>query len=211
MLQASRLVFLKRGFVDATVEEIVLEAGYTRGALYKHFDGKEGVWQALMEETAESYSMRMAQVLRQADTREELIDALDPERAILDPDARRWAVTAAGHLAVIASQPQHAAMLVAMQRKLDAQLASLLEEHCNRLGIRPAVPPAQLVLLLSALGGGLALRATIDPEIGKAAAAKSFLQAVFPAAGDLSPELPVARTKTRMSSEAGLQHSVIRK
>jgi AcrR family transcriptional regulator len=46
---AARELFETRGFVSASAEEIVAAAGVTRGALYHHYAGKEGVFEVVAE------------------------------------------------------------------------------------------------------------------------------------------------------------------
>src|SRR4051795_5347107 len=50
LLTAALRVFARRGYRDAGVDEIAAEAGYSKGALYWHFAGKEELLTALLEE-----------------------------------------------------------------------------------------------------------------------------------------------------------------
>src|SRR3954452_153876 len=50
LLSAALKVFARRGYRDAGVDEIAAEAGYSKGALYWHFSGKEELLMALLEE-----------------------------------------------------------------------------------------------------------------------------------------------------------------
>lgn len=56
LLEAARQLFTERGFNEVPAEELVQQAGLTRGALYHHFGGKgvlggkEGLFAALYEE-----------------------------------------------------------------------------------------------------------------------------------------------------------------
>src|ERR687892_1067088 len=50
LLSAALRVFARRGYRDAGVEEIAAEAGYSKGALYWHFSGKEELLLTLLEE-----------------------------------------------------------------------------------------------------------------------------------------------------------------
>ncbi len=50
ILQASIEVFVRRGFVNATLEEIATEANVTRGAVYWHFKNKYDIFAALHEQ-----------------------------------------------------------------------------------------------------------------------------------------------------------------
>src|SRR3977135_2330030 len=49
-LGAALRVFARRGYGQAGVDEIAAEAGYSKGALYWHFSGKEELLTALLEE-----------------------------------------------------------------------------------------------------------------------------------------------------------------
>ncbi|QFZ18181.1 TetR/AcrR family transcriptional regulator [Saccharothrix syringae] len=182
LLAAGRAVFLRRGYLAATVEEVAAEAGYTRGALYKHFGGKEGLWLAIVEDRAESRLRALHDVLDRAADREDLLAALTP----VDPpdeDAARWSAAAAEVLAATAGRPGAAAAVADAQRRHDERLAALLERHCARLRLRPAMPLPQVVVALGALGVGLALRRAVDPAADVAAATAGVLAAVFPAEG----------------------------
>jgi len=46
---AARKLFETRGFAAVSAEEIVAAAGVTRGALYHHYQGKEGLFEAVAE------------------------------------------------------------------------------------------------------------------------------------------------------------------
>jgi AcrR family transcriptional regulator len=50
LIAAARPLFAGRGFAGVGAEEIVAAAGVTRGALYHHFGGKEGLLAAVYEQ-----------------------------------------------------------------------------------------------------------------------------------------------------------------
>jgi AcrR family transcriptional regulator len=47
--RVARKLFAERGFADVSAEEIVAKADLTRGALYHHYDGKEGLFEAIVD------------------------------------------------------------------------------------------------------------------------------------------------------------------
>src|SRR3954465_4684412 len=49
LLEAAARVFARRGYHEASVEEIAAEAGFTTGAVYSNFAGKEELFLALAE------------------------------------------------------------------------------------------------------------------------------------------------------------------
>ncbi|MFD5096737.1 TetR/AcrR family transcriptional regulator [Amycolatopsis thailandensis] len=179
LLDAGRQVFLRRGFLAATVEEIAADAGYTRGAVYKHFGGKEGLWLAIIGADADGHLRGLREALALAATREEVIAALNPVD-VADKDAAKWSAAAAEVLAATAQQPETATLVAAIQRRHDDEVAALLAEHSRRLGLEPALPLEQVVVMLGALGIGLALRQTVAPAADPAAILTHVLETVFP-------------------------------
>jgi AcrR family transcriptional regulator len=47
--RVARELFAERGFDGVSAEEIVAKADVTRGALYHHYDGKEGLFEAVVD------------------------------------------------------------------------------------------------------------------------------------------------------------------
>lgn len=48
LIAAGRKAFAEKGYADASMDDFTAEAGLTRGALYHHFGGKEGLLQAVI-------------------------------------------------------------------------------------------------------------------------------------------------------------------
>ncbi|HEY1175853.1 MAG TPA: helix-turn-helix domain-containing protein [Phytomonospora sp.] len=179
LLEAGRAVLTRRGFLAATVEEIAEEAGYTRGAVYKHFGGKEGLWLAIMDAMAEAHLRLLDDALTRAPDHRGLVAALTPDAFTDDADALRWSVTSAEFTAAVARRPDVAAAMVDAQRRHEAEIAAVLERHCARLGIAPALPMAQIVVVLAALGGSLALRRGLDADVDVPEILSGVLGVVF--------------------------------
>ncbi|OXM46077.1 TetR/AcrR family transcriptional regulator [Amycolatopsis alba] len=179
LLGAGRQVFLRRGFLAATVEEIAADAGYTRGAVYKHFGGKEGLWLAIIRADADGHLQGLREALARAATREEVIAALNPVD-VADKDAAKWSAAAAEVLAATAQQPETATLVAAIQRRHDDEVVALLTEHTRRLRLEPALPLDQAVVMLGALGIGLALRQSVAPAADPAAILAHVLETMIP-------------------------------
>lgn len=91
LIAAGRRLFAQRGYQDTTIEDIVVAAGVTRGALYHHFSGKDELFQVVYE-TVEADLARRS--LTAASAREEPVERLLAGidaflDACLEPDVQR--------------------------------------------------------------------------------------------------------------------------
>lgn len=83
--------FAEHGYAGVALEELMAEAGLTRGALYHHFGSKQGLFQAVVEQAQRG----VAQAVEQASTGNDdvLADFLAGCRAFLEaslaPEVRR--------------------------------------------------------------------------------------------------------------------------
>ena len=94
LLAVGRRLFAERGFAGTSTEEIVQQAGVTRGALYYHFRNKQDLFRAVLAEVEEDVHQRLAAVaMAEAEPWDGLVAAstafLD---ACLDPAVRRIAL-----------------------------------------------------------------------------------------------------------------------
>jgi TetR/AcrR family transcriptional regulator, fatty acid metabolism regulator protein len=63
ILQAARKVFLQKGYREARMADIALEAGVAAGTLYRHFDSKETLAQTLAENFFERLATELSPLL----------------------------------------------------------------------------------------------------------------------------------------------------
>jgi AcrR family transcriptional regulator len=163
LIGAAASVFARRGFQAATIEEIAEEAGYSHGAVYSNFTGKEELFLAVFEQYM---SQRVQEVARAAD-----IDGSFAERARAGAD--QWMQRFAGdrdtfllHLEFMI----HAARNPHLSEQLGQRMAALRLEIERQLSSRDGrsdsalpLPAADLALILRALGIGLAVEALNQP------------------------------------------------
>ena len=63
LLAAARTVFASSGFHGASVDEIASMAGYSTGALYSNFDGKEDLFLELMEREIKEHAREISEAV----------------------------------------------------------------------------------------------------------------------------------------------------
>jgi AcrR family transcriptional regulator len=65
LLAAARQVFMREGYAEAGVTDIVALAGASVGSLYHHFSGKADLYLALFEELHNEYDIRTRKAVRE--------------------------------------------------------------------------------------------------------------------------------------------------
>ena len=164
LLAAALRVFARRGYREAGVDEIAAEAGYSKGALYWHFPGKEELLLALLEERIDAPMRERFALLASAPPERDMsLEAtrtfarqLDGEREALLLEREYWS------LAI--RDPELRARYAERQRELRRDLAVAMEARARHLGT-PVLPmPAEDVArIVMSIIGGLAIDELIEP------------------------------------------------
>lgn len=63
ILEAARAAFMELGMDKASIREIARRAGYTAGAIYSYFEGKDALYGALLDESLERLNDQVRQAL----------------------------------------------------------------------------------------------------------------------------------------------------
>jgi AcrR family transcriptional regulator len=164
LVEAARTVFLRRGFHGASLDEISAEAGYTTGAVYSRFGGKDELFLAVMDEHLE----RRTRLYTEAALAED--DFESAHRAVM-----RAAVAAGreepGWTPLLMEFWTHAArreelreaVAARNERNLDAS-AALQETLAERHGMRLLRSPQEMQRAATAMARGLSLERQIAPD-----------------------------------------------
>ena len=160
-------VFAQRGYESASVEEIAEQAGYSHGAVYSNFAGKSDLFLAVFEE----YMADRAQEL--AATQVGIDDGAPLEtraRALADQWMQRFATDGESfllHLEFLAAsrrEPELAERFGSRSAALRETIAAFIAHHQQEEGVEAPLPPAELALIMRALGIGLAIEALVSPD-----------------------------------------------
>jgi AcrR family transcriptional regulator len=164
LLAAALRVFTRRGYHEATVDEIAAEAGYSKGALYWHFSAKEDLLLALLEEHIdEPMRDRIALLASAPPERDMSIEAtrtfarqLREEREAMLLEREYWS------LAI--RDPVLRARYAERQTELRGALAAAMEARARHLGTPDLPMPAEDVArIVMSIIGGLAIDELIEP------------------------------------------------
>jgi AcrR family transcriptional regulator len=164
LLAAAARVFARRGYHGAAVDEVAEEAGYTTGALYSNFSGKEDLFLSLLErfaarqlqeiaEAAASGPSAGARARAGADTWMAFLER-EPELVPLFVEFWSYAVR----------NPELRPRFAEQRARARDIVCGVIEQAARDLDLRLRVPPDQLATAVEALADGLALQRLADPE-----------------------------------------------
>jgi AcrR family transcriptional regulator len=176
LLDAAARVFAKRGYRGASVEEISSEAGYTIGALYSNFSGKEEVLLALLEQRVAQIAERIVTAALQADTptdklragAREWMEFLDDEPELYALMVEFWTIWVRDD----EQRPHHGRRFAAVRE----YIGGLIQQKADEMGVTMALPPDQIGAVVLALADGLALQYLANPD----AVPKELFPSVLP-------------------------------
>jgi AcrR family transcriptional regulator len=165
LIAAATKVFSERGFHRASLEEIARDAGYTTGAIYFHFGGKDQLFIAAFE----SYALtRVGEI---GEIHEKASGPL-PEvaRAFADHWMKRQAADPTFMLVALEffvhslRHPHLREALATRQAAVRLAVGRILERETRAAGIDLPMPPQDVATVMRELGIGLAMAKLLDPD-----------------------------------------------
>lgn len=163
LLDAAERVFARHGYQGASIDAIAAEAGYSHGAIYSNFNGKEDLFLVLVEERVDA---RLARVYQAADA--ELSRGATPLEA-----ARRFVAMLQGeqhaYLLMVdfwnqaVREPKAAARFAERHARLRAVIGRIVEGVARDTGAELTLPRDQVATALIALVNGLTIERLADP------------------------------------------------
>lgn len=164
LLDAAEEVFAEKGFTPASLDDIARAAGYTKGAIYKHFATKEELFLAVSDRYWRRYFDNFAEVLSAATEvgSRELDDIAERWRQLsLDRGAEHAAL---GHefTLYLLRNPDARERVAAKRSEVVEALAKFIVEGIDRLGGALLIPPLTFAQVLVATSDSVVLGSQLD-------------------------------------------------
>jgi AcrR family transcriptional regulator len=164
LLTAALRVFARRGYRQAGVDEIAAEAGYSKGALYWHFSGKEELLMALLEERIDAPLRDRVALLASAPPERDM--SVEATRAFAQQlgEQREAMLLEREYWSLAIRDPELRARYADRQTELRGALAAAMEARARHLGTPDLTMPAEDVArIVMSIIGGLAVDELIEP------------------------------------------------
>jgi AcrR family transcriptional regulator len=164
LVEAAARVFAHKGYAGASVDDVAEEAGFTVGALYSNFSGKQELFMAAFERHCDQDLAQVQALLATDRPLEQQLDAITRRFGDLDDEHRQWWLLSIELWLYAQRDPAARERMVALRRKVRATITEALQLHASSTGQPLPVPPSDLATAMLGLWQGLMLQRLTDPD-----------------------------------------------
>lgn len=163
VLDAAALCFIRSGFHGTSMQEICAEAGMSPGALYRYFPSKDAIIVAIVEEER---AMR-ASFVEMLETAPSFVEGLTRMgRAVFSGETEMVCLKLGPEIfAEAARNPALKPTFDAVEDEMNEAIRRCFVAAQARGEIDASIDPDIALLLINAIGDGLMLRSSFEPDL----------------------------------------------
>ena len=164
LLDAAAEVFAHRGFAATSLDEVAEVAGFSKGAVYSNFAGKEDLFLSVLDEHV---TRQMLDIRGEIDvTRTAGEQVMEAGQRFMDlfQRERAWYLLSFEFLVYAARNPEFQVEFAARQRAQREAVVAMLEENAAAMEIPMSLPPERMAVALEALANGIAFAKLADEQ-----------------------------------------------
>jgi AcrR family transcriptional regulator len=164
LLDAATAVFARHGYRAATVAEIVSRAKLSKGTFYWHFDSKEDLFAALLDERIDRPTRGLMDVTKSASPDQATAPVVS--RGLAELLQEHWQLVLLLHEYWAAAMRDEGlkARYLERQAAVRENLAATLRARHESTGVPITIEAESLATAFIALAEGLSMQALIDPD-----------------------------------------------
>lgn len=164
LVETARTMFLRDGYAATSLEKVAEEAGFSKGAVYSNFDGKDDLCLEVLETIHREVAEAVVGSLVGAETLDKALEAFDlwADARLGDPE---WSALEAEFAARSRHDPQLRDALGERNARIRALIADALGRTCAEHGLTLALSREAAATALFSLGVGLGLQRSLSPEL----------------------------------------------
>lgn len=167
LIEAAAELFARKGFHAVSAEAVADAAGRTTGALYSHFDGKEGLLLALLEVWKERTAEELAAEIESGDPADPAVHFSAMWGSLTRPHPEHgdsWLLLETELWLHAARGPLIGSRLAQRYAEIRAQLGEGLSDWAEATGTPLGRPPEETGALVLGILLGLAMQHRLDPR-----------------------------------------------
>ncbi len=164
LIEVAGHMFMDVGYAGTSLDKVAVEAGFSKGAVYSNFAGKEELCLAVLDTIHAEKIRRVNEVFSENTPIESRLKMfVEWSRSGLgDP---QWTTLEVEFAAVARLNPWVATELVKRHREIHRLIAQLISSTVEESGLETTLPVEQVATAMLALGVGLGGMKALDPKI----------------------------------------------
>lgn len=180
LLDAAQAIFMKKGFVASSVEDIAGAAGYTRGAFYSNFRSKNELLLELLRRDHETMQAGLHAIFENATSREEMEASVLRYYSNLHRENKCFLLWVEAKLLAVRDGRFRPRFNAFLHEKLE-QLSAYIREFSAMFGtpMPTALSAETLAMGLMGLCDGVQFFYTVDPQNVSSEMAEAVLGGFF--------------------------------
>lgn len=164
LIEVAREMFLADGYAATSLDKVAVRAGFSKGAVYSNFTGKEELCMAVLDSIHEEQITGVVSAFTQDTDLDGRIEAFAvwAREGLGQP---RWTALEVEFGAIARQSPYVATELVKRHREIRAAIAGLVRQVTAEAGLEDVVDADQAATTLLSLGIGLGTLRSLDHTI----------------------------------------------
>ncbi len=164
LVATARTMFLREGYAATSLEKVAEEAGFSKGAVYSNFEGKDALCLAVLDTLHRDVAEAVLGSFSGGVTLDEALETFDrwAEARLGDQD---WSALEAEFAARSRRDPHLKQALQARNDRIRGLIAEALRTTCEEHGLRIPLSYDGAANALYSLGVGLGLQRSLDPQL----------------------------------------------
>ena len=165
LVSAAEEVFARQGFEGASLEEIAATAGFSRGAIYSNFGGKEQLFLAVNQRFNEQSLAQFRDIVEASpdEGTPDLAAIAERWRAVKHHDPQQLALGLEFTLHLLRN-PTARDSIAEQRQQIVEMVARVIEQGAASLGATMKIPAATLARMVLATTDGLELASHFEPD-----------------------------------------------
>ncbi len=188
LIDAGAVVFGRRGYHGASLDEVAATAGFTKGAVYSNFKNKDDLFVAVLEQQIQG---QIGEAEAMMTDRTQLGPSqLDALRSMLTPHYEvNWMALYLEFVLYALRNPAARTLLQEFRRRTRDAVERMVRQEWGTLGVEPELSPRSFATITLAVFNGLDLERLVDPDDVPTSVTEDVLAFMFAAARGLGIDL----------------------
>lgn len=179
LIAVARELFLRDGFAATSLDRVAVEAGFSKGAVYSNFSGKEELGLAVLDDLHSEQVSAAAAAMEGKVTLDETLDAL-VRWAREHLGQPKWTALEVEFASIARHNRFVAEQIAARHAVVREAIAHLVRKGVADLGVEPALPADQIATIVLSLSIGLGAQRSLDSSIDVDVFATTLRQLLVP-------------------------------